>query len=123
MLKTKKWSVLSLLIFTVFLFSNISQAQIYFGRVPVNSVNRQTTYIYNNTNTRLNFRNQYNSGQYLFTNHNCFAGLEIGQSCMVQVQYWPTQPGYHMGYIDFSFADKNNMFYGKSISVQGEAYR
>lgn len=114
--------ILSALIFTL-VFSLASQAQLYFGRVPVNSVNYRTTFITNRTNQPLTFRNEFTSGLFFYTNHNCYMGLQPYQSCSVQVRYWPNSPGYHSANINFYFQSAQYLTQMESISVWGESFR
>lgn len=104
-------------------FSINAMAQLYFGRVLVNSVNYRTAYITNRTGQPLTFRNEFSSGMYFYANHNCYMGLQPYQNCSVQVRYWPNSPGYHSGNINFYFQGVNGMTQTESISVWGEAVR
>ena len=97
-------------------------AQIYFGRVRVNSMNYQTTYITNNTSSDLRYSNHFVSGMYFYANHNCYGTLKPNQSCSFQVQYWPSSIGYHSAYIYMTFNNpETHQSYTKTMNAWGEA--
>jgi hypothetical protein len=97
-------------------------AQLYFGTVRVNSMNNQTTYITNNTNTDLLYSNHFVSGMYFYANHNCYGILRPHQSCMFQVQYWPGFPGYHSAYIYMTFNNPvTHQSFTKTLNAWGQA--
>lgn len=97
-------------------------AQVYFGRVRVNSMNQQTVWFTNNTMNDIRYNNSFVSGIYFNTFHSCYGILKPHQSCTVQVQYWPSSPGYHSANINMYFTNANGAgMFSRSFNAWGEA--
>lgn len=97
-------------------------AQVYFGRVRVHSMNQQTVWFTNNTNSDLRYSNSFVSGIYFNTFHSCYGTLRPHQSCTVQIQYWPSSVGYHSANINMYFTNANGPgMISRNINAWGEA--
>ena len=97
-------------------------AQVYFGRVRVNSMNQQTVWFTNNSSSDIRFSHVFTSGIYFNTFHSCYGVLRPHQSCTVQVQYWPGSVGYHNAYITMYFNNATGPgMMNRSFNAWGEA--
>lgn len=97
-------------------------AQVYFGRVRVHSMNQQTLWFTNNTNSDLRYSNSFVSGMYFNVNHSCWGVLRPHQSCTLQVQYWPSSVGYHSAYITMNFNNATGPgMINRNFNAWGEA--
>lgn len=127
-----------LLIFIAFVISIYAQAQIsigdhyvngyhthHFGYVPVNSFNTDSVVITNRSqkNVRMEYSNTW--GSFDFTAHDtCFPGLQPGQSCWVNIRFWPLNPGYYTGDVRMQFSSESPYTpYNINIHLIGQAFR
>jgi hypothetical protein len=94
-----------------------------FGIVQVNSLNRAQFYIQNTGSVFLNYNYSNIWGFEFSSSHSCYMGLNPGQTCFVEVIYWPHSSGFHNGNfaIEFSPSGLPHASSHLDISLYGNA--
>lgn len=96
-----------------------------FGYVPVHSFNATRVYIRNNGLVPMQYSFSQTWGFEFNSNHNCYSGLNPGQSCVMEITYWPNTVGFHNGDSTIQFRSSQAPYTVSDLRVNltGQAFR
>lgn len=92
-----------------------------FGVVFVNTMSTVRYIITNTGDQPLKFNSANIYGIYYRGSHSCTQGLNPGQKCDFQIQYWPAAEGLHSGDFKLNFLMSDNSLDTIQVQLWGQA--